>query len=224
MTEHDSTSDLNWPATLGIVDIPSAQKRASEGRELILAAARNVTRAGDFTLMDMVLWGMVTRLQSFHEAAVSACEATNPHAAYTLIRAYAEQCAALIYAIDHPDKAERLWRDPDGHGVPIGKMTSYADRNDRIGNFRLLYDRLSKYAHPSQLAHYAGMRVEDDRERAMSWQSSPRFKSDDEVLIAYGWIYELAEAGAKLVVEFALIHGLRPRSDLSQRAHRTANE
>lgn len=209
-------SDPAWPASIGIFDITSAEKRASEGRELILDAARSVMRTGAITEMDLVFAGMVTRLQAFHEAALSACAGTNPHAAYTLIRASAEQCAALIYAIDHPDRATRLWRDPDGHGVPIGKMTAYADRSGRMLNFRRLYDQLSKYAHPSQVAHYAGIRVGEEGERSITWQSAPRFKSNEEVLAAYGWICELAEAGAVLLVQFAMHYGLRPYSDLQR--------
>lgn len=216
MTDPIELDDPDWPAVLGIVDVASGQERADEARELILAAARTVMRSGEITEMHLVFWGMVTRLLSFHEAAVSACVATNPHAAYTLIRANAEQCAALTYAIDHPDKAERLWRDPQGHGVPIGRMTSHAGRSGRMINFLPLYDQLSKYAHPSQIAHYAGMRPDDDDDGAFTWQSAPRFKSDDEVLAAYGWIFELAEAGAELLVEFATHNHLRPYSDLKR--------
>lgn len=71
-------------------------------------------------------------------------------------------------------------------------------------SFRFLHDQLSKYAHPSQLADHAGMCLDDDRGRAISRQSSPRFKTDDEVLVAYGWNYKLAQAVAKLIIEFAL--------------------
>lgn len=217
MTDPSELDDPDWPAVLGIVDIASGQERVAEGRELILTAARSMMRSGEITEMHLVFWGMVTRLQSFHEAAVSACTNSNPHAAYTLIRASAEQCAALIYAIDHPEKAARLWRDPEGHGVPIGRITSSAGRSGRMVNFLPLYDQLSKYAHPSQIAHFAGMRPDNDEDGTFTWQSAPRFKSDGEVLAAYGWIFELAEAGAELLVEFATHNHLRPYSDLPPR-------
>jgi hypothetical protein len=79
-----------------IVDIASGERRAGEGRELILDTARSAMRGGAITEMHLVFAGMVTRLRSFHEAALDACRAGNPHASFTLIRASAEQCAALI--------------------------------------------------------------------------------------------------------------------------------
>jgi len=41
--------------------------------------------------------------QCLHEAATQMIEAENPHAAFTLLRAYAENTAAILYAKDHPN-------------------------------------------------------------------------------------------------------------------------
>ena len=45
--------------------------------------------------------------------------------AFTLLRAYAENTAAILYAKDHPNLAANWW-DVDGHGIPIGKITNHA--------------------------------------------------------------------------------------------------
>ena len=138
----------------------------------------------------LIVAGMVTRAQSLHVAALGAIDVGNPHAAFTLLRAYIEQCAAALYLTDHPDKAERLWNDLEGHGVPIGRITSYADRSGRFKHFSRVYDQLSKYAHPSSISHFAGMRMAEGNH--FTFQTTPRFKRDEEKLVAYAWLIEFA--------------------------------
>ena len=42
---------------------------------------------------------------------------------------------------------------------------------------------------------------EDGRE--IDWQSAPKFKSEKDALIACGWVVELAQANAHLLMELA---------------------
>lgn len=203
-SEADGESDLL--AKYGVTDEASGRQRAEQAREYLLIVARSVIREGAITMDHLIVAGMVARAQSLHEAALSAINSNNPHAAFTLLRAYIEQCAAALYLTDHPDRAERLWNDLDGHGVPIGRITSHADRSGRFGQFRRVYDQLSKYAHPSSISHFAGMRVGEDRE--LTFQTAPRFKRDEEKLVAYAWLIEFAYTAHVFLFEFAESKGL----------------
>ena len=50
------------------------------------------------------------------------------------------------------------------------------------------------------------MRVGEDR--SFTWQSAPRFKRDEERLIAYAWCVEFARATSVFSFEFAVARGL----------------
>lgn len=209
MAEKGSNAELDFDdllARCAISDEESGRAAAAGAREDILAVARTVIRSGAITMNHIIVAGIVARGQSLHEGSVAAIEANNPHAAFTLLRAYAEQCAAVLYMTDHPAKAERLWNDLDGRGVKIGAITNYAQSSGRMANFREIYKRLSTYAHPSSAAHFASMRVGEDR--SFTWQSAPRFKRDEERLIAYAWCVEFARAINIFSFEFAVACGL----------------
>ena len=193
----DDNDDPDWPASLGIVDTESGRRLALESREALLDIGRAMFRTG----VSMQLAGMLTRVQSLHEGAVQACEATNPHAAFTLLRALAEQCAAMEFVIDKPEAAEALWSH-EGYGVSVGKLMNHAKRSGRTDRFGDLYDVLSKYAHPSAMSLWAGWRVENDETREVSWSSAPRFKSEVDELTVWGWVFELTTHAAKLMQTF----------------------
>jgi hypothetical protein len=204
--ESEANGESDLLARYGVVDEASGRQRAEQAREYLLLVARSVIQEGAFTMDHLIVAGMVARAQSLHEAALTAINSDNPHAAFTLLRAYIEQCAAALYLTDHPDKAERLWNDLDGHGVPIGRITSHADRSGRFGQFRRVYDQLSKYAHPSSISHFAGMRVGEDRQ--LTFKTAPRFKRDEEKLVAYAWLIEFAHIAHVFMFEFAESRGL----------------
>lgn len=190
----------------GVEDDDSAREAAWAARESIAEVERTVLRSGSFTMSHLMVWGLVARAQSLHEGCVAAIEANNPHAAFTLLRAYAEQCAAVLFMTDHPARAERLWNDPDGRGVKIGVITNHAERSGRMPNFAKLYKQLSGYAHPTTASHFASMRV--GQKRSFTWQAAPRFKHDDDKLMAYIWCIELAQAFNRFAFEFAVARGL----------------
>jgi hypothetical protein len=125
-------------------------------------------------------------------------EAENPHAAFTLLRAYAENTAAILYAKDHPNRVDHFW-DTEGHGVKIGTITNYADK--RFEGFKGIYDQLSKFAHPQALGVLASASITDDY--TLRWSSAPHFKRPEDQLTAYAWVVELAEGSRHLLYEFA---------------------
>jgi hypothetical protein len=64
--------------------------------------------------------GFIARAQCLHEAATQMIEAENPHAAFTLLRAYTGNTAAILYAKDHPN----LLDHPSGSSASRASTTN----------------------------------------------------------------------------------------------------
>jgi hypothetical protein len=151
----------NWIEALGIRDAATGAEVASAAREKILEPAKRVIGTSvDITFRFLVFTGFVTRAQCLHEAAVQMIAAENPHASFTLLRAYAENAAAILFAKDHPKLVDNFL-DIDGHGIRIGRITSYADK--RFGEFKGIYNELSKLAHPQALGLLSSTSVAEAR-------------------------------------------------------------
>lgn len=203
-----STGDVGVPAwikNLGIIDRLTGQEQARASRDALISAGRRVLGTDlDYRVEHLILSGFLARAQGFHEGAVAAIAADNPYAAFTLLRAYAENAAAILYVNDHPAQLDRFWRDTRGPGVPIDEITNHA--MNRFHGFRGIYSELTKYAHPHALSLLASSRIIDDRQ--VQWSSAPTFKSDHDAVIACVWVVELAEVTSNLLKEFAAQFGL----------------
>lgn len=190
-----------WLESLGVFDAESGSSLARKARDRILEPARRVLESvEDVTVLVVVFQGFVARAQCLHEGSVQMIDAGNPHAAFTLLRAQAENAAAILYAKDHPNVVGHWW-DVDGHGIKIGKITNYAVT--RFGGFKEIYDQLSGFAHPQAKGLLASSRIKDETERTMQWSSAPHFKRAEDQLTAYAWAIELAESSRHLLYEFA---------------------
>lgn len=127
----------------------------------------------------------------------------NPHAAFTLLRAYAENAAARLYAKDHPNLLAHF-SDTEGHGIQIGRIINHS--RTRFAGFKGIYDQLSKFAHPQALGLLASSSITADN--TLRWSSSPDFRTPEDRLVAYAWLVELAETTRHLLFEFAQEYGL----------------
>jgi hypothetical protein len=201
-------------ASLDIHDLPSGLAACTEARQLLIDAgkaslhAQESVSAGTF-----VLAGMLARAQGFHQGATAAIEADNPYAAFTLLRSYAENAAALTYLIDKPQQIGRflsLNQPP----VKVGVLTTHARKH--FEGFAGIYAQLSEYAHPASRSVGASHRITDETEDvvSMSWQSAPAFKAEGDRLIACAWVVELARAHHHLLREFGEI--VRPDQPASE--------
>lgn len=189
----------DWIEALGIYDAESGLVAAKEAREKILRPARRVLESSEhLTIRLMVFQGFVARAQALHESSTQMIYAENPHASFTLLRAYAENAAGILYAKDHPDRVDKFW-DIDGYGIKIGTITNYA--RTRFQGFKAIYDQLSQFAHPQALGILSSASVSDDKK--LNWSSVPHFKRPEEQVLAYAWVVELAEATRHLLYEFA---------------------
>jgi hypothetical protein len=63
-------------------------------------------------------------------------KADNPFAAFTLIRWYAENAVAVLYAKDYPHKVVRLL-GLNAHQMPVGRLTAHAERSPALKSSRL---------------------------------------------------------------------------------------
>ena len=195
----------DWIQELGITDRLTGQEQARASWSDLMSAGRRVLGTGlDYRVEHLVFSGFLARAQGLHEGAVAAISAGNPYAAFTLLRAYAENAAAILYVKDHPAELEKFWRDLRGPGVKIEKITSHA--MSRFGGFKGIYSDLSKYADPQALSLLASNRVIEGG--VIQWSSAPAFKSDHDAVMACVWVVELAEATSHLLVEFAAQFGL----------------
>jgi hypothetical protein len=137
--DSDPTPDSSWLTRLGITDRATGMAEAAAARERLLAAGRRVLKpATDYTIGLLVFSGLLARAQGLHEGSLLAIQHDNPHAAFTLIRAYAENAAAVLYLKDNPENLDRFLRG-DVPSVPIGKITNYAVK--RFEGFKGMYVR-----------------------------------------------------------------------------------
>jgi len=201
-----STAVPAWILDLGITDRSTGLARAQDSWKLLIAAGKKGLGSSDagYTEAHLIFSGFLARAQGFHEGAVAAISANNPYAAFTLLRAYAENVAAILYVIDHPAELETFWRDLTGIGVWIGKMTKHARK--RAGGFKDIYSELCRYAHPHAVSVLASSRVVDGD--LIQWSSAPAFKFENDALVACAWVVELAQATGQFLVEFAGEFGL----------------
>lgn len=187
-------------AAKGIHDRASAIDRATISRKALFTAGRIGLQSG-FTADPsfLALLGLLTRAQAFHDGALDAVLKDNPFVAATLIRAYSETVASLIWIQAKPRDLLKfshtaLKRD----AVSIGRLTSFA-RTHSAG-FKGIYDQLSGFAHPTSAGGLSGVKsVAEDG--TTTWQSRASFRTDDDVIHMCLWILELAEVAGGLLVE-----------------------
>jgi hypothetical protein len=164
----------------------------------------------DLTLPVMFWFSMITRSQGLHEAIAREIAAQNPHAAFPLIRAFAESVLLVIYVTDHPAYVEALIDRPRNRtGATPGRKTiqaliSYA--RGHAPGMKDVYAELSEATHFGATAMWASVIPEEDGH--ISWASAPRWRSDEQALIACAQTVELADAMTHLLRQFGKRHVL----------------
>ena len=157
---------------------------------------------------------MITRSQGLHEAIAREIARENPHAVFPLIRAFAESVLLVFYVADHPDYVNALIDRPRnfGKGDPkrksIQALISYA--KDHAPGMKDVYAELSEATHFGSTAMWASVTPEE--ERHVSWANSPRWRSDEQALIACAQTLELADAMTHLLTQFAERYVLPPEA------------
>lgn len=196
-----------WIAKLGIVDRATGIDAARTSRQQLFATAGAALtafhKAGGATVPNLLLLGLATRGLGLHDAAVHGLETDNPFATFALIRAYAENAATVLYALERPDKIEQLY----GFGTPISVSTiknhAIQSKSKRFGEFKAVYRELSSYAHPESTSILASSKAVGENE--FQWSATPAFRSDSDFLTACAWVVEFTVANADLLAEFLAV-------------------
>lgn len=122
-----------------------------------------------------------------------------------LIRAYAEGSALLIYVFDHVGYIEALIEDPKERQpsaparLKVGKLVAYAVNH--APGFKHAYDELTDFTHFGATAMWSPFVLSDDGE-SFSWTSYPRWKNDEQALIAAALTLEVSDVTHILLGNF----------------------
>jgi hypothetical protein len=190
----------------GIVDRATGIVRARASRQWVFDAAKEALgRTDQLEHGHILVMGLATRAAGLHDGAVHALETDNPFATYTLLRSYAENAAAVLYAIDHPAQLDRALGLGNARPIKVGVITNYAEQGSkRFGSFHGMYGDLSEFSHPMSRSIFASTGPTDDGFR---WRLDPTFKYNADFLVACSLVVELAEANSDLLVEYADVQG-----------------
>lgn len=176
--------------------------------ELLLPASGGMP----MTLTNLFWFSMLTRSGGLHGAIAREIRHGNPHGVFPLIRAFAEAVVLVIYVHDHPSYVQvivaRASELPKGgpKRKSIQALISYASKH--APGMKEVYADLSEAAHFGAIAMWASHSIDDESGRRTSWTSYPRWRSDDQALIACAQTLELADAMEFFLREYCRRHVL----------------
>jgi hypothetical protein len=185
--------------------------RYLEVGKLMMPAAREPI---PLTLLTFFWQSMITRSEGLHGAIVREIREGNPHAVFPLIRAFAEAVVLVLYVNDHPTYVSLLTARPSElpKGGPkrksIQALINYASKH--ASGMKAVYAELSEATHFGAIAMWASHEIvdEDSSGAQTSWASYPRWRSEEQALVACAQTLELADAMESLLTEFCKRHVL----------------
>jgi hypothetical protein len=151
-----------------------------------------------FSLPLAFVLGSVSRARALHEAIVREIQHTNPQAAFTLMRQFAETVAVVRYTADHPAYVDAMARHPSDlkPGMPkrksIQALVGYMDRKYST-QFGLVYADLCEITHYGSTAMWNSHRIVSEEQRQLMWTSTPAWRSQRDQYIACAELLELSE-------------------------------
>ena len=176
------------------------------------------------TLASFFWMSMITRSEGLHQAIARECRCANPHAVFPLIRAFAEAFVLVFYVSDHPQYVrtlivpERELRKDGPKRKKIKALIAYASK--RAPGIDAVYRELSEATHFGSTAMWGPHRVDGKGVEGVrtSWSSGPRWRSDEETMIACAMALEIADAMEEVLREFTHRHvlPLRPAQSIDR--------
>jgi hypothetical protein len=161
--------------------------------------------------LSMPLLSFTNRAASLHAGIVSSVKEHNPHAAFTLLRAYLELVVLVRYVDLHPDYIEALKR-------PMAELPKHTrkrwadlfeDAATETRGVRRTYEVLSEMAHFGSTALWHPFTVTDQEERLMTFGVGPHWKNADDPRIVLAMLKEADEA-VFVVLDRFLAHHVTP--------------
>jgi hypothetical protein len=158
--------------------------------------------------MSMPLLSFTNRAASLHAGIVSAVKEHNPHAAFTLLRAYLELVVLVRYVDLHPDYMEALRR-------PMAELPKHTrkrwdelfeDAATEMRGVRRAYEVLSEMAHFGSTALWHPFTITDAEERLMTFGTGPHWKHAGDPRIVLAMLREADEAMFVVLDRFLTNH------------------
>jgi hypothetical protein len=139
----------------------------------------------------------ISRSRALHEAIVRETGHDNPQAVFTLMRQFAETIALICYTADHPHYFDTVVRDPQDLEPGMLKHRSTQSLTNHMDSkystqFKSVYAELCDMSHFGAKAVWNSHRLESEEDHRTSWSSSPRWRSDQECLVACAQLLELS--------------------------------
>jgi hypothetical protein len=149
------------------------------------------------TLLTLFFRSATARARGLHEGIVRETKASNPHAAFPLIRQLAECVAVTQYVVDDPDYVRAIMRDPRHRkpGQPKRKnmqaFVNYMNKH-HADQFGLVYRELSDLTHFGSTAMWTSHAIMDEENRLAIWVSEPHWRDETQLYIACAWTVEVS--------------------------------
>ena len=151
------------------------------------------------------LMSFINRAASLHAGVVSAVNQQNPHAAFTLLRAYLELVVLVRYVDLHPEYLDQLERPkPEGKRKPMHEL--FEDAATEMSGVRHAYAVLSEMAHFGSTALWHPFTVTSLKERRMTFGTGPHWKHADDPRTVLAMLREADEVTFVVLDRFASHH------------------
>ena len=151
------------------------------------------------------MMSFINRAASLHLGVVSAVNQHNPHAAFTLLRAYLELVVLVRYIDLHPEYLDELEKPK-----PAGKRKTmrelFEDAATEMHGVRRVYGVLSEMAHFGSTALWHPFSVSDEEERLVTFGTGPHWKHSDDPRTVLAMLRESDEAMFVVMDRFASHH------------------
>lgn len=161
----------------------------------------------DLYIEHLPYWSFINRAVSLHRGIVGAIEQENPHATFTLMRAYLELVILVHYVNGHYEYLNVLTNPPEtlpkGQGRKKYAVLIDAAAKDMRGIWTV-YERLSDWSHFSATSMWAPFQLEEDRH--LRYGTPPHWKRPDDARIAVAMLLENDRHIIDLLATFARVH------------------
>lgn len=208
--------DLSKVPSLG-QGIADASRRYQVFIEIAGESLRPINGAAIFR-EHLALVSFINRASSLHKAIVSAVESANPHAAFTLLRAYLELVVLVRYVDINPGYLDDLDKPK-----PVGKRRTFKelfeDAASEMAGVRHVYSTLSEMAHFGSTALWHPFTITDEAERTLSFSTAPHWKHPDDGRMALAMLAESDEAMIEVLHRYSDHHVL-PKVERHRSAER----
>lgn len=198
----------------GLADAAQRYKRFAQVFRAMLGEASHAV----LFMQHLPLMSFINRAASLHAGVVSAVKSQNPHAAFTLLRAYLELVVLVRYVDRHPEYLEELKRPkPEGKRKHMSEL--FEDAATEMAGVRHVYSVLSEMAHFGATALWHPFTITDPEERILTFGTGAHWKHEDDPLTVLAMLREADDTFIVVLDRFAAHHVTPSVEKLAAWAH-----